>query len=117
MSLPVTDLPSGEGIQFSFSTNSRGYGSDGCGSFAVVVYCDYEKPSAIGQRDMISAAEYVRPFRDRQVVNRSLQLPALPAEYERVSHCWRHRDSRVFSGLNFPKLQAGQQHRPFPKGA
>jgi hypothetical protein len=43
MSLPVIDIPSVEGIQFSFSANSRGYGADGCWSFAVVVYRNYEK--------------------------------------------------------------------------
>jgi hypothetical protein len=52
--------------------------------FCRFVYCDYEKLPVIVQRDMISAAEYVRSFRDRQVMNRSLQLPTLPAEYEQL---------------------------------
>src|SRR3989442_1932781 len=49
------------------------------GVLPVVVDCDDQNFSAITCRAAVSATGYMRAFRDGQVFDRSLQLPALPA--------------------------------------
>jgi hypothetical protein len=80
MPAPFIDLPSGKGIQFSFSTNSSGYSSNGCWGFTVVVYCNPKKLSAVGHRDVVGAAEYMRPFNAAIMSNRAREVECLSAQ-------------------------------------
>src|SRR5262249_48053824 len=84
ITLPIFDLPSRKVGELVLFANRCRYRSDGCGCLAVIVDRDDQHLSAIRCRAVVSATGYVRAFRDGQVLDRSLQLEALPAEYDQL---------------------------------